>query len=122
MGEGGCLFPRAGGEVMYAIDETKVVYADLDPKEGVVLHLDTKNYYKLNETSQLIWQALSAGKSESEISAQLSDRYDISIETARADVNDFIESLRKERLIQVKDAKLPSYDVEAAQKSKQKKR
>ena len=40
----------------YTIDERKVVYADLDPKEGVVLNLVTKNYYRLNETSQVIWQ------------------------------------------------------------------
>ena len=32
----------------YAIDDDKVIYANLDPKECVVLHLDTKNYYRLN--------------------------------------------------------------------------
>lgn len=83
----------------YAINEKKIIYADLDPREGVVLNLDTKNYYRLNETGQLIWQRLSAGQSEDEIAGELTKRYDVTEEEAKADIDGIVSQLKREHLI-----------------------
>jgi hypothetical protein len=102
----------------YTVNEKKVIYADLDPKEGVVLNLDTKNYYRLNETGQIIWQGLSAGHSSEEITASLTEAYDISAGEARADVASLMDQFRIERLVEVQETNPPAYDVEKARLSK----
>lgn len=102
----------------YSIDETNVIYADLDPKEGVVLNLKTKNYYRLNETGQFIWQSLAIEKSPDEIAMKLAEAYDVSTEIAKQDVEEMILKLREERLLEEPPSSLPSFDVEAARKSK----
>jgi hypothetical protein len=104
------------------IDEKKVIYADLDPSEGVVLNLDTKNYYRLNSTGQVIWQGIAAGRSEDEIVERLMEEFDVGAETARSDVRELLEALRTERLVTTSAAKLPSFSVEAAQASKRAKK
>ena len=104
----------------YTIDERKVVYADLDPKEGVVLNLVTKNYYRLNETSQVIWQGLAAANTPDQIAETLVRQFDVSLETALHDIQEFIASLRKERLLSLPEENLPSFSVEKAQVSKRK--
>ncbi|HLG20418.1 MAG TPA: PqqD family protein [Bdellovibrionota bacterium] len=102
----------------YAIDEKKVIYADLDPTEGIVLNLETKNYYRLNETGQIIWQQLSAGKNPDEVAADLCKRYNTSLERALADTNELVEQMKRERLIQSQSAPPADYSVEQARKSK----
>lgn len=83
----------------HTVDETKIIYADLDPKEGVVLNLDTKNYYRLNETGQLIWQGLAAGKSAETITSELVERYEVATDIARTDVDEILLQMTRERLI-----------------------
>jgi hypothetical protein len=84
---------------IFTIDPKKVIYADLDPKEGVVLNLETKNYYRLNETGQIVWRGLSSGKSVRAVSAEISETYDVPSETALADVEEIVSHLKRERLI-----------------------
>jgi hypothetical protein len=102
----------------YTVNEKKVIYADLDPKEGVVLNLDTKNYYRLNETGQIIWQGLSAGHSSGEIASSLTEVYDISADEVRADVASLMDQFRIERLVEVRETDRPTFDVEKARLSK----
>ena len=83
----------------YTIDEKKIIYADLDPKEGVVLNLDTKNYYRLNETAQRIWQGLSARKTLEAIAEELSRDYEVTKEEALRDVHDLLAELKRESLL-----------------------
>ena len=78
------------------IDPKKIIYADLDPKEGVVLNLETKNYYRLNETAQSIWKGLSAGKNAETLAEDLTEEFDVSSETARADVDAFLTQVASE--------------------------
>jgi hypothetical protein len=80
------------------IDEKKIIYADLDPKEGVVLNLDTKNYYRLNETAQVIWKALAAGKNETQIADELCDQFEVTRDEALRDVADLLTHLKREQL------------------------
>jgi hypothetical protein len=83
------------------IDREKIIYADLDPKEGVVLNLETKNYYRLNETGQRIWQGLLDGKSAEALSEELTLAYDVTPETARADVDELLRQMQREELVTV---------------------
>lgn len=83
----------------YTVDERKVIYADLDPKEGVVLNLDTKNYYCLNETGQLVWQGIAAGKSPETIAKKLSEVYDVPWKAALADVKEILSQMEREHLV-----------------------
>ena len=109
----------------YTIDEKKVIYADLDPKEGIVLNLDSKFYYRLNETGQLIWQGLAGGQTETNIAERLADNFDVSFDEALPDVKTLVEKLKTEQLIFQKEtdqAKEPqTLSMEAARKSKKEK-
>jgi hypothetical protein len=102
----------------YTVDEKKVIYADLDPTEGVVLNLDTKNYYRLNETGQVIWQAVAARKTPEEIADLLVEDFDVDRETAMADVKKMFERFEDEQLISVAGEKRPPIDVERARAAK----
>ena len=35
---------------------TDVIFTDFDGKEGILVDLNTKQYYRLNETGSLIWR------------------------------------------------------------------
>ena len=102
----------------YSIDEANVIYADLDPKEGVVLNLKTKNYYRLNETGQIVWQGLAAKRSIDAIANSISETYEISPEAARTDVERLFEELKNEALIEGPAQTIPAPDMEAARTSK----
>lgn len=96
----------------------KVIYADLDRTEGVVLQLETKNYYRLNETAQIVWRGLSAGKSLEDIARQIEAEYSISYEAALTDTQQLASDFRRENLLEVESGSSVLPAVEAARKSK----
>ncbi|MBE6223008.1 MAG: PqqD family protein [Bacteroidales bacterium] len=49
----------------------------------------------LNDTAAVIYEQLQAGKSAEEAAATLTEAYDVTLETALADVQETIESLRE---------------------------
>jgi hypothetical protein len=82
-----------------------VVFTDLDDGSAVLLHLDNKFYYSLNETGSFMWQLIE--KSGGSITMEqlieaLCGQFDVNPEQARADVREFIEDLTKEGLVTVK--------------------
>ena len=101
----------------FRIDPDQIVYADLTPEEGVVLNLKTKNYYKLNETAQLVWQALAKNQSRDQIIQNLSEIYEAPIESLEADVERVLKEFKNEKLI-VSDVPDVKFDINAARKSK----
>jgi|ERR1043166_9029197 hypothetical protein len=101
----------------FRIDPDQIIYADLTPEEGVVLNLKTKNYYKLNETGQLVWQALSRNQSRDQIVQHLSEIYETPLETLQADVDRLLKEFKDEKLI-TSDIPSIQFDVNAARKSK----
>lgn len=96
----------------------KVIYADLDRTEGVVLQLETKNYYRLNETAQIVWQGLAAGKSAPDIARQIENDYQVPYDTALSDTNELISNFRRESLLDVDPSASVRPSVESARKSK----
>lgn len=81
--------------------DEQVVYTQLDSSEAVLLHLDTKLFYTLNETASRIWQLLSTGHSLEQIADVIVAEFDVEPEKARADVARVFGELEGERLIRV---------------------
>jgi len=76
-----------------------VVYTPLDETEAILLHLDTKLYYTLNETGRRIWELAAAGQAPEAIAAALSAEFDVTVEHAEARARSLIEDLARERLL-----------------------
>lgn len=75
-----------------------VVCTELDDG-AVLLNLDTKYYYSLNETGLRIWQIMDEVQNPMEIAKRLANEYEIDIEGAKASVVRLVEELEKEHLI-----------------------
>ena len=55
---------------------------------------DFSGMIKLNDTGKDIWEAVSEGKSESEIVEQIVNDYDVDSERAKASVDKFINEMK----------------------------
>ena len=76
-----------------------LVFTRLDDTEAVLLHLDTKRYYTLNETGTHIWELLQQGRSAQDIIQALQNGYALTDEDAMPALLDFVEELQQEGLI-----------------------
>jgi hypothetical protein len=75
-----------------------VVCTELDDG-AVLLNLDTKYYFSLNETGLRIWQIMDEMQSPLEIAKRLANEYEIDAEIAKANVVKLMGELEKEQLI-----------------------
>jgi len=90
---------------LFIMDEFKtylknpsVVFTELDDG-AVLLNLDTKYYFNLNETGLRIWQIMEDLQSPLEIAKNLANEYEIDVERAKASVVRLMGQLEKEELI-----------------------
>jgi Coenzyme PQQ synthesis protein D (PqqD) len=67
--------------------------------ELVVLELTTSTYLTLNGTAKRIWEGLSSGTTVDELVAMVSDHYGVPLDTARSDVESFLEALDERSLL-----------------------
>lgn len=86
---------------------SNVVSTTVDQDESVLLHLESQQYYSLNETGSRVWQLLSRGRDANAIASALSEEWDVSLKDARQAVQSFLEVLRKEGLVDMKDVQHP---------------
>jgi hypothetical protein len=77
-----------------------LVFTRLDDTEAVLLHLDTKRYYTLNETGTRIWELLQQSRSAQEIAQALQDNYAVTDEEAMPLLLAFVDELQQEGLVQ----------------------
>lgn len=61
--------------------------------EAVLLHAGTKDYFRLNETGQVVWRMIEQGSDEDAIVAALLEAYDVDAEEARAEVQRIVREL-----------------------------
>ncbi len=54
---------------------------------------------RLNDTGKLLWEQLSADRSEEQLCEALLAEYDVKPEQARTDVAEFVQTLRKAALL-----------------------
>jgi len=76
-----------------------VVYTPLDESEAILLHLETKRYYSLNETGRRIWELAVQGRGAEAIADTLVEEYAVSRETAEAKARRLLDDLSHERLL-----------------------
>ncbi len=78
--------------------EDHIVSTDLEGGEGILVDLNSKRYYTLNETGMLIWKALEDGKDREAIIAELTAGYEVDAEHAAASVDRLLEEFLSRNL------------------------
>ncbi len=76
----------------------EVVYTDLEDG-AVLLHLETKFYYSLNEVGQAIWRMIDSVESFDELTHGLLEEYEVEEERAKKSISRFLKELEREKLV-----------------------
>ena len=79
-----------------------VIATAFDNGEGVLIDLQNKRYYQLNETGLLIWQELEAGHTRAQVIAALMAAYEVAEEQAQASVLRLLNDLQQLELLSEK--------------------
>ena len=76
-----------------------IVYTDFQGTGGILVDLNTKQYYQLNETGSLIWRGLEKGSSVADIVSEIRAVYEVSAEHAAASVEKLLHNLESRKLV-----------------------
>ena len=76
-----------------------IVFTEFDDTEGILVDLNTKKYYQLNETATLIWKGISNKNSMVEIANSLTSSYEVTPEDAQHNVQSIVQQFQEYRLI-----------------------
>ncbi|HYK11877.1 MAG TPA: PqqD family protein [Gemmatimonadales bacterium] len=76
------------------------VYAAQLAGEAVILHLDTKRYYRLNATGAEIWKGIEAGDDRDALIGRLVREFTVERDTAGREVDRLLGRLREARLVE----------------------
>ena len=76
-----------------------VVVTDFDGGEGILVDLNTKKYYQLNETAMVVWKGLEKGKTLSEIVADITSSYEVGPEQAARSVQRIVDNFQSYKLV-----------------------
>ncbi len=79
-----------------------VVFTALGKEEGVLLHLESKFYFGLNETALVLWQRLEKGATLFEaLVADICRCFTVERQEAEKDIEEVIGQFLREGLVQV---------------------
>jgi hypothetical protein len=76
-----------------------IVFTEFDGAEGILVDLNTKKYYQLNETATVIWNGIANGAPIVEIANNLVDSYEVTPEDAQRNVQSIVQQFRDYKLI-----------------------
>ena len=76
-----------------------VVVTDFDGGEGILVDLNTKKYYQLNETAMVVWKGLEKGKTMSEIVADITATYEVTADKATLSVQRIVDNFQSYKLV-----------------------
>ena len=76
-----------------------IVFTDFDGGDGVLVDLNTKKYYQLNETAALVWRGLESGRTNEEIVKEMTVAYDVTPEHAAASLEKLLRGFQSHKLI-----------------------
>ncbi len=76
-----------------------IVFTEFEGDEGVLVDLNSKRYYTLNETATLVWRALEKGNTKAEIVRLMTTAYDVTPERAAASIDNLLSSLQSHHLL-----------------------
>lgn len=79
-----------------------VVVTDFDGGEGILVDLNTKRYFQLNETAMIVWRGLEQGKSISEIVADFMSAYEVELDRATQSVQRLLDTFKTYKLVSAK--------------------
>jgi hypothetical protein len=79
-----------------------VVVTDFDGGEGILVDLNTKRYYQLNETAMIVWRGLEQGKSLNEIVNDVTSNYEVDPDRAQTSVQRLLDSFQTYKLVSAK--------------------
>jgi hypothetical protein len=79
-----------------------VVVTDFDGGEGILVDLNTKRYFQLNETAMIVWKGLEQGKSIGEIVADFMSSYEVEPDRATLSVQRLLDSFQVYKLVSAK--------------------
>ena len=79
-----------------------VVVTDFDGGEGILVDLNTKRYYQLNESAMIVWKGLEQGKSISQIVDDFMSTYEVEPDRAAVSVQRLVDSLQTYKLVSAK--------------------
>jgi len=76
-----------------------VVATEFEGGEGVLVDLNSKSYYQLNETAMLVWRCLERGLSSEEIVREMTAAYDVTPDHAAGSLARLLDSLQAHKLV-----------------------
>lgn len=85
-----------------------VIATDFEGGEGVLIDINAKRYYQLNETAMLVWRGLETGKQLPEILAEMMADYEVSAEQATMSITRLLRDLYALRLVEPDSALVPA--------------
>ena len=84
---------------MNLITGKHVVTTDFDGGEGILVDLNTKKYYQLNETAMVVWKGLENGKTMNEIVADITEAYEVAPDRATLSVQRIVDNFQSYKLV-----------------------
>jgi hypothetical protein len=76
-----------------------IVFTEFDDTEGVLVDLNSKRYYTLNETAMIIWRGLERKRTREEIIRDITDAYDVTPEHAAQSLDKLVATLQARKLL-----------------------
>ena len=76
-----------------------VVVTDFDGGEGILVDLNTKKYFQLNETAMVVWKGLEQGKTVGEIANDITSQYEVAPDTAVRSVERILDNFQTYKLL-----------------------
>jgi len=67
--------------------------------EAVLLHMETKDYFRLNATAAIVWKGLERGKDRAALLADLLAAFEVDEATAGAELDRLLGELATRRLV-----------------------
>lgn len=89
----------AGDDSGVVVPHEHVVFTDLDGVEGVLVDLNTRKYYQLNETATMVWRGLERRMTTVEIAKEMAAVYDVPADRAETSVKRLLGGLCASKLI-----------------------
>ncbi len=84
---------------MNPVPHEHIVFTDFDGVEGILVDLNTKKYYQLNETAMLIWKGLDQGRDPAAIADEIVSHYEVTPEEALDNVEKTLAQFLAYKLI-----------------------
>ena len=84
---------------MNLITGKHVVTTDFDGGEGILVDLNTKKYFQLNETAMVVWKGLEKGKTMNEIVADITATYEVAPDKATLSVQRIVDNFQNYKLV-----------------------